>query len=207
MAPLNAGRPVSGAVLCGGRSSRFGTDKALADAAGVPMGLRVANAMRHTGADPVVAVGGTAGAALGLITVPDRHPDQGPLGGLATVLRWAGEGLVLVAPCDLPLLRPEHLAPLVAAATVPVEDDTPGRRAGGGRAAVAVIDERPQPMLACWPARWGRPVQAGFDEGWRTWRSALDAGEWIGVPLPPEAVADADTPEALGALLDPGSND
>mgnify|MGYP003484293141 CR=1 FL=1 len=47
------------------------TDKALADAGGRPLGLRVADALSQGGADPVVAVGGRAGSRLGLVTVPD----------------------------------------------------------------------------------------------------------------------------------------
>ncbi|MEL7158204.1 MAG: molybdenum cofactor guanylyltransferase [Actinomycetota bacterium] len=176
-----------GAVFCGGRSRRFGTDKALAPVGGMAMGLRVAEALRDAGADPVVAVGGTAGPALGLPTIDDRHPGAGPLGGLATILRWATDGLVLVAPCDLPLLSADHLRPLVAAA-------------GPDRAAVAEVDGRPQPSLACWPATWGRSVQRRFDGGDRAWRAALEVGSWVAVELPSEATADADTPEELAQL-------
>lgn len=174
-------------MFCGGRSSRFGTDKALAPVGGVAMGLRVANAMRDAGADPVVAVGGTAGAGLGLPTVEDRHPGEGPLGGLASILRWANAGLVVAAPCDLPLLRAEHLQPLIEAA-----DE--------GRAAVARVNGRPEPSLACWPASWGRTLQRRFDDGERAWRSALDVGPWAAVDVDGEALADADTPDQLDQL-------
>ena len=97
-------QPIAGAVLVGGRSRRFGSDKALADAGGRPLGSRVIDALRAAGVDPVVAVGGTAGSTLGVPTVADRHPGEGPLAALATVLTWARSGLVVVAPCDLPLL-------------------------------------------------------------------------------------------------------
>lgn len=178
-----------GAVLCGGRSSRFGSDKALADAGGRPLGARVADALRAAGADPVVAVGGTAGAALGLPTVADRRPGSGPLAALATVLVWARRGLVLVTPCDLPLLGAGHLTALVAAA-----DDE--------RAAVATVGGRPQASLACWPARRGPALLALVDAGHQAWRDALEAGPWTGVELPADALADADTPAALTTLLD-----
>lgn len=181
-----------GAVLMGGRSSRFGADKALADAGGRPLGLRVADALRQGGADPVVAVGGRAGSRLGLVTVPDRTADQGPLAGLASILLWARTGLVIVAPCDLPLLAGGHVAALVAAA------GTEPRRAG-----VAVVgpDQRAQPSLACWPAAVGPQIQQLVDAGHRAWRDALTVVDWVGVHLPPEALADADTPASLQAIL------
>ncbi|MDH4364196.1 MAG: molybdenum cofactor guanylyltransferase [Acidimicrobiia bacterium] len=195
--PIAGGTPrhqnaVVGAVLMGGRSSRFGADKALADAGGRPLGLRVADALRQGGADPVVAVGGRAGSRLGLITVPDRTVDQGPLAGLASILLWARTGLVVVAPCDLPLLAGEHVAALVAAA------GTDPRRAG---VAATGPGPRPQPSLACWPATAGPLIQQLVDAGHRAWRDALNVVEWVPVPLPPEAVADADTPAALQAVL------
>lgn len=185
--------PVVGAVLMGGRSSRFGTDKALADAGGRPLGLRVADALRRGGADPVVAVGGRAGGRLGLVTVPDRTADQGPLAALASILLWARTGLVVVAPCDLPLLAGDHVAALVAAA------GTEPRRAG---VAVAGADGRPQPSLACWPAAVGPLIQRLVDGGHRAWRDALTVVSWSPVKLPSEALADADTPVSLQAILD-----
>ena len=48
----------AGAVLCGGRSSRMGTDKAFVELAGVAMVQRVAAALATAGCAPVVLVGG-----------------------------------------------------------------------------------------------------------------------------------------------------
>ncbi len=180
--------PLIGAVLCGGRSSRFGSDKALADAGGVPLGSRVVAALRQAGADPVVAVGGSAGDELGLPTVPDRQPGAGPLAGLATALRWAKTGLVLVVPCDLPLLDPQDLASLAAAANA--------------ETAAIADDGQPQPSIGCWPASFGPRIQALVDEGGRAWRLALESGPWIGVDISPMSMIDADTPAELRAALE-----
>jgi molybdopterin-guanine dinucleotide biosynthesis protein A len=185
---VTPGPAAAGGVLCGGRSSRFGRDKALVDAGGVPLGRRVVDALRSGGADPVVAVGGTAGNSLAVPTVPDRMPGAGPLAALATVLLWAGTGLVVVAPCDLPLLSGAHVAALI-------------ERAGPSTAAIAVIEGRPQPSLACWPASFGPILQRAVAGGQRAWRAALEAGDWTGVALPSAAAADADTPARLASLL------
>ena len=58
--------PVVGAVLCGGRSSRFGSDKALAPFRSSTVGGHVVGALRSAGIDPVAAIGGSAGPALGI---------------------------------------------------------------------------------------------------------------------------------------------
>jgi len=180
--------PVVGAVLCGGQSRRFGSDKALADAGGIPLGTRVVNAMRDAGIDPIVAVGGTAGPALGIVTIADRHPGEGPLAALATVLRWAGTGKVLVAPCDLPLITANDFAAIVGAG-----DE--------GETVVACSADRIQPSVACWPAERANDIAKLVSDGHRRWVKALDCGPWVSVKVADEALYDADTPQRLKALL------
>lgn len=188
--------PVIGAILCGGRSSRFGTDKALADVGGRPMAASIVEALRAGGADPVIAVGGTAGARLAIPTVPDRSPGQGPLAALATTLTWARAGLVVVTACDLPLLTASEVAALIEAA-------------GPDRAAVATVDGMPQPALTCWPAGFGPAIVAMVERGERQWRRSLEAGPWIGVEVAAEVLVDADTPAELASILgrDPRPSD
>lgn len=189
---LSNAEPTSivGAVLCGGQSSRFGSDKALADADGMPVGARVVAALRGGGADPVAAIGGTAGPHLNIPTIADLRPGDGPLPGLATALLWAKTGLVVVAPCDLVLLAAEDVAALVSTA-----------KTHPGNAVVATRDGEPQVSLAVWPAERGRDILRVVDEGKRAFRAAIDVIDWVGVELPESALADADTPEDLARLL------
>lgn len=185
----NAARVV-GAVLCGGQSSRFGSDKALADVDGRPLGKTVVETLRSGGVDPIVAIGGTAGPAIGVPTVADLRPGDGPLAGLATALLWAKTGPVMVVPCDLVLIETAHVVAVAeAAATNP------------GSVAIATVDDEPQISLACWPAEQGRAVLKLLDAGQRRFQAALDGLDWIGVELPQTAVSDADTPEQLQRLL------
>jgi len=97
----------------------MGSDKAFVDVGGRPMALRVARAMVDAGATPVHVVGKDPRLAkLGLPLVPDCDDAQHPLVGLVTALRHAaeqGRERVLTAPCDLPLLGPQHLAALLRA--------------------------------------------------------------------------------------------
>lgn len=175
-------------MLCGGRSSRFGSDKALAPFGCSTVGGRVVAALREAGIDPVVAIGGRAGHSLGIPTVDDRRPGDGPLAGLATALLWARTGWVLVVPCDLPLLTPADVEMLLA---LDADDDRP---------VVATVDHRPMPSLSLWPAEHGRRLLNLIDDGQRRFQAALDGVEWRGVEVPSRALADADTPEELARL-------
>lgn len=185
-----------GAVLLGGRSTRFGSDKALASVGDTVMGAVVVAALREAGIDPVVAVGGSAGARLNLITVPDHWPGEGPLAAVATILRWAREGRVLVVPCDLPRLRPSVVSALVAAS------DAVDSSQRLQTAVVATVGGRPMYSVAVWPAAWAMALRGLVEGGERRLRAALDVGTWIGVELPPGSIADADTPADLERLLD-----
>ena len=175
-------------VLCGGMSRRFGIDKAIAPAGRLLLGQRVITACRDAGIDPVVALGGSFGRQLGVPVIADTDPGAGPLAAVSGALRWAGVGWVLVAPCDLPLLTAEH----VRALTAELHPD---------RAAVACVADRPQPSLAVWPASWARRMRTAVGDGQRSFRAALELGDWDPVPLPIEALEDADDPVTLERLL------
>lgn len=104
-----------GAVLAGGRSSRFGSDKAMAPWQGRPLIEHAADALRpHV--DALVVCGREH---PGLASVPDRPaPGMGPLGGIAAALHRAGVGgfdAVLTIGCDTPLIPSELLTALLAA--------------------------------------------------------------------------------------------
>lgn len=89
-----------GAVLAGGRASRFGADKALALWQGRPLIAHVTDALAVQCAD-VVICGRSWGGFPGL---DDPAPGLGPMGGLAAALAHAVETdhtHVLVAPCDV----------------------------------------------------------------------------------------------------------
>ena len=157
------------------------------------MGASVRDALRGAGADPVVAVGGTSGPVLGVITVPDRRPGEGPLAGLASALIWAGPAPVLAVACDLPLLTSAHLGALIEA----FEHETHP----SDHALVATVEGVPAPTVAIWPGSSGRPLWRAVERGERALRQVLELVPWRGFELPEAASSDADTPAELAEHL------
>lgn len=105
---------ILGAVLAGGRSSRFGSDKALAEIGGATLLERAVAALERQ-CDSVIVVGRSDAPVE---TVPDwPRPDCGPLGGIAGALRHAEtRGFASVLTCgvdslDLPADLLESLSP------------------------------------------------------------------------------------------------
>lgn len=146
----------TGAVVAGGRSTRFGDrDKAVAELAGVPMIRRVADrlagtddpvppgAARAAGGDPVVdelvincrpdqreaIAAALAGIALPVTWALDDEPDLGPTAGIRNACRAAPSEYVAVVACDTPFVDPGFLASL--------RED-----AAGHEAAVPRLDDR-----------------------------------------------------------------
>jgi molybdopterin-guanine dinucleotide biosynthesis protein A len=90
-----------GAILAGGASSRFGSDKALALHEGRPLIAHVADALLGQ-CDGLVICGREWGGHAAVADLPG--PGLGPMGGLcAALLRAQADGYesVLAAPCDL----------------------------------------------------------------------------------------------------------
>lgn len=98
---------LSVAVLAGGGSRRFGTDKALVRLCpdGPMLIERVVEAGRSIARD-VFVVGHQRYAALltDVAVVPDAYPGEGPLGGIVSALRHTALARMLVLACDMPCL-------------------------------------------------------------------------------------------------------
>ncbi|HKZ89868.1 MAG TPA: molybdenum cofactor guanylyltransferase [Thermoplasmata archaeon] len=142
----------SAILLAGGASRRFGSPKALAPFRGRAMIEWAAEALRPLADELLVSVADAAQAEALHERLPDvrfvtdaRH-DRGPIEGLDRGLRAARGDLVLVAPCDAPLLRTdlyvrflERIGPHEAA--VPrLQALDPVRAAYRRTAAVRVLD-------------------------------------------------------------------
>ena len=141
------GPALLGAVLAGGRSRRFGSDKARAELGGRSFLRRSVDALEPS----VVRVGVVLGAgdgtlpadAVGVPVRRDRTAARGPLEGLRVALTWAAEegleGAVVLA-CDVPLIDAATVAALVRA--------WEGHSADAPDGVVPVAGGRLQPLVA-----------------------------------------------------------
>lgn len=92
-------------ILAGGKSRRFGSDKALFPVAGQPMIVWVASALRQVFDDIFVAGGDPLDfEKLGLRCFPDPIPDRGALGGLYNGLTHTNSPQIFLCACDMPLI-------------------------------------------------------------------------------------------------------
>ena len=98
---------VSGVILAGGRSSRYGVNKAFVKVEGVSLIERVAGVLRSVFEETVIVTNNPEDYAyLDMPMRPDIIPGLGPLGGIFTGLQMiTGEAGFFVA-CDMPFLNP-----------------------------------------------------------------------------------------------------
>ena len=173
---------ILGLVLAGGQSSRFGSDKALAEIDGHSL-LALAADRLSGWCDQVVIAGREAGPAPCLPDWP--RPGMGPLGGIAAALRLAqdeGYDAVLCCGVDSPGL-PDDLPDLLAPAP----------------ACLAA-----QPVVGLWPVSAVPVLEAILtSEGRHSMRQFAEAigARTVVIDQVPHNI---NTPEDLAALLGPG---
>lgn len=103
-APSGAG--LAGVILCGGRSSRMGVDKATIRFEGMTL-LERAVARLDEVCDPVlIAPGETSAKMSGRRAIADAVPNAGPLGGVVAALLNSPHRLLAVVAVDLPWVDP-----------------------------------------------------------------------------------------------------
>jgi molybdopterin-guanine dinucleotide biosynthesis protein A len=170
---------ILGAVLAGGRATRFGRDKALVQLGEATL-LQHAIASLAPHVDALVVVGR---ADAPVAVTPDLpQADLGPLGGIAGALSFArahGHASVLTSACDTPSLPDALVAALLA------------------REASYAADA---PTVGHWPVRLLDPLLArlasGESRSIRRW--ATDAG--VAAVLPGVPVPNVNTVGDLAAL-------
>jgi len=167
---------VLGAVLAGGRSSRFGSDKAAATLGGRSL-VALAAAALAPFVDDVVVIGEAHG---GLPDLP--RAGLGPLGGIAAALDHAasrGVRCVLTIGCDMPTVPPELIEALLRREPSYCAD---------------------APVLGLWPSACGAHLLAhlehGDDRSVRGWARSIGA-----LPIAaPRPLANVNTRADLDAL-------
>jgi len=194
---MQAKNSLLGVVIAGGRSLRFGGEKAVALFAGQPLLLWAAKRLSCACDEVAVnARSGTAAEALalaeGFTVIHDVAGDpDGPLAGVKAALQWAQQRHALqlaVSPCDVPLAPRDLYTRLHAAA--------------GTGAAMAQTSEGRQPQCAIWPVSALPALCAALAGGEHpaTWRMLEQVGA-VKVPFePPGSFANLNTREDLARL-------
>ncbi|MEM9414826.1 MAG: molybdenum cofactor guanylyltransferase [Planctomycetota bacterium] len=188
-------------ILAGGRSVRFGSDKARATVEGKPLISHIAHALSQAGCSvTAVAQNPDHYADLGLTTIADAAADNGPVQGLLAALihrtETYGSGWLLLVACDMLITDDSPITALLEALP-----DTPG-----SCQAVAFRTDRWQPMPGLYHTAMLPTVAAYLADGGRAFQSLL-ARPGI-APFAPHTQTDpltslvhANTPEQLRSEL------
>jgi len=163
------------ALLAGGRSTRFSSDKAFLDWRGRP--LYVAQLRKLAALEPDrLWLSTNADQAFpevlsGVERIIDDEPDLGPLGGLRAVLRRSEAPYVLVLAVDLPLMETAFLSSLIQSQ----------------KGLVGRSDRGWEPLAAFYPREAILAlIESSLAAGRRRMQDLLDEAESLGLiePLP-----------------------
>ena len=121
---------ISPYILIGGRSSRFGRDKATFELNGETLAARALRVCEEAfPAAEARFVSRASGTLFDHVTIADIYPDRGAAGAIHAALADARTPWIFVLACDLPLVRPDFILELVefigddCGCVVPVQSD------------------------------------------------------------------------------------
>lgn len=121
-----ADHDLTGVLLLGGASSRFGSPKALARLGAETLAERGWRVLQEA-CDEVLAVGKAAdGLGLSFPLLDDGSPLRAPIVGVIAGLRAAAHEVAIVLPVDCPLVTADALRVLGDAVAIPQTGPLPG---------------------------------------------------------------------------------
>jgi molybdopterin-guanine dinucleotide biosynthesis protein A len=175
-----ADRALTGVLLVGGASTRFGSPKALAEHDGLTLAERAWTTLGFCGER--IAVGKVAdGLELPFHVLDDGSDTRAPIAGVVAALRAASNDLVVILPVDTPRVDTatlERLADACGDVAVPQTGPLPGAYR---RTSLAVLE---------------RNLAAGE----LSLRAALDELDTRIVRIDPNLLANVNTPDDLARL-------
>ncbi len=176
---------ITGAVLCGGASSRMGRDKATLDLRGRPMVQWVVDAMKEAGAKTVVALGDRPDLQLPVLV--DREPGSGPLGAIIGAIEQYGT--LLVCPCDVPMVSSQLLREIISSAGAAKEP------------VVLAHSGHLEPLIGLYKEESLELLKIGYSKGARGPKMALNIQDYHTVHVAPDCVQNVNTPEDFESLF------
>lgn len=106
---------ITGIILAGGKSSRFGYDKATAPYKGKSLLKNVSNYLKPYCTEIIISSDNKSHAIRGYQVVPDIIKNKGPLGGIQSCMKAAKHPFCLITACDIPEINEEILHSMVYA--------------------------------------------------------------------------------------------
>lgn len=144
MEDINLFRTVSGYILAGGNSKRFGENKALFEFEGISLIERMLNLLSPlVSSIKIVAKNGNEFNGLGVKILNDDLDVQTPLAGILRGLEDT-DGWGLFLACDLPNMKSDIISRLLSAIKDSYEKE------GIDAVVAASADEELQPLVACY---------------------------------------------------------
>ncbi len=203
---------ISAVILCGGRSSRMGTDKALLTLGGESFLDIQINKLRSLGIDDIMVSGHDYGIRVeGVRRVRDEIADCGPLGGMYSCFKSAAHDYALVTTVDSPLISARTLQTLIdlcdpAGAKKPDADtdaDTYADTYAEIDAWVMSRNGRPEPLLGIYRCGIHDMILSQIKEGKLAVRRLLDRINCIYPELSgtPEELPNCNTPEDYSKVM------
>lgn len=187
---------VKGLVLAGGKSTRMGRDKGLIPWHGLPQREYLADLLQSLGIQSFISCRPDQVASIvPRQVIPDKYPDSGPLGAIASAFAEDPFAAWLVVACDMPLVDLTVLKHLLAsrkpdfAATAFRSPSLPG--------------ETPDPLLAIWEPSALPVLKSSMKKGNKSVHRVLTtAGVFLLPPPEPAVLTNTNTPEEM-AMIDP----
>ena len=169
--------PFAAALFTGGRSRRFGSDKAFHDLAGTPLWKHQWQKLETLmPGEMMISANADQEFPPGHRVVVDAVPDSGPLGALVSCLRATRQGRLLVVAVDLPDMPVRFLGELAYCdcGVIPTHPD-------------GMVE----PLAAVYPAEILPLAERCLAEGRLAMRSIIGPGIEAGM-LQPRPIADSE---------------
>lgn len=181
---------ISGVILAGGQSTRFGENKAFARFEGIPLIFRVLKAINKHSFPEVMLVTNSPQdyRTLPVKVIQDDVSYQGPLSGIATALRYARHERIFVVGCDMPLL---HLADI----------HTVIQQSAAVDATISISNGIPSYLMAVYSRSLLAPIERYLATGERSIQGFCQAIENVAwVALEGQSATNVNTKQDLQAL-------
>ncbi|MHB9027447.1 MAG: molybdenum cofactor guanylyltransferase [Candidatus Latescibacterota bacterium] len=146
----------SAAVLAGGGSSRMGRDKSLLPVNGQPLITHIVEQLRPLFPELRISTNSPEKYGfLGVETIADEEPGQGPLMGILSSLEASARDLALIIACDIPEINTGVIRTML-------------REAKGCDAVVPLSKNgRPEPLFALYRKSMIQPIRELMKQGAR----------------------------------------